>query len=60
VVRRHVLHQCVWQDTIVGENALDQVIARLRRALDCSVREQSCIETLPRCGYRLIAVPSQD
>ncbi len=53
VSREHLLSR-VWAGTSVVDNALDQVIARLRRALGDDARQPSCIETLPRRGYRLM------
>ena len=49
VPREHLLAR-VWAGTIVGDNALDQVIARLRRALSDDTRKPGCIETLPKRG----------
>jgi DNA-binding winged helix-turn-helix (wHTH) protein/tetratricopeptide (TPR) repeat protein len=54
LVTRESLLARVWAGTVVGENALDQVIARLRRALRDDARHPGCIETLPRRGYRLM------
>lgn len=54
VVSREELLEHVWAGTIVGENALDQVIARLRHALGDDARHPGCIETLPKRGYRLM------
>ncbi len=44
-----------WAGTVVGDNALHQVIGRLRRALGDRARQPKYIETLSRSGYRLIA-----
>src|SRR5215813_10854853 len=52
-VTRELLLERVWAGTIVVDNALDQVIARLRRILDSHDGTSSPIETLPRRGYRL-------
>ena len=54
VVPREQLLARVWAGTTVVDNSLDQVIARLRRALGDDARRPSCIETLPRRGYRLM------
>ncbi len=53
VSREHLLAR-VWAGTSVVDNAVDQVIGRLRRALGDDARQPSCIETLPKRGYRLI------
>lgn len=53
VTRDHLIETC-WQGRIVGEDALNRVISRLRKALvkvgDGMVR----IETLHKVGYRLM------
>lgn len=43
-----------WPGSVVGDNALQQVIARLRRAFGDDARSPTYIETLPRRGYRLL------
>jgi DNA-binding winged helix-turn-helix (wHTH) protein/TolB-like protein/tetratricopeptide (TPR) repeat protein len=43
-----------WPGVIVGDNAVHQVVAKLRRALGDSARNPIYIETLPRRGYRLM------
>ncbi len=48
-----------WPDTVVGDNALQQVIARLRRILGDDARDPRFIETLPRRGYRLLVTPER-
>ena len=60
MVWRDAFYERIWPRSIVVENALDQIIARLRRMLDGDDDEPSCIETLHRRGYRLIAVPGRD
>lgn len=44
-----------WPHVVVGDNALQQVIGRLRRALGDDSHHPAYIETLPKRGYRLIA-----
>ena len=48
----------VWSDVVVGDNALHQVIARLRKTLGDDPRNPTYIETLTKHGYRLIAPTS--
>ncbi len=48
-VPRRELIETVWHDTVVGENALSQAIAALRRA--CG---EGCIVTVPRRGYQFV------
>src|SRR5215470_1662031 len=45
----------LWPDTVVEENNLNRNISVLRKALGGSVAGESCIETVPRVGYRFIA-----
>lgn len=42
-----------WPGTLVVDNALHQVIRRLRKTLEYDAGEPRLIETLPRRGYRL-------
>jgi pimeloyl-ACP methyl ester carboxylesterase/DNA-binding winged helix-turn-helix (wHTH) protein len=56
----HVVSKCdlmdrVWPETHVDENNLAQNISILRKALDAPQDARSCIETVPRRGYRFIA-----
>ena len=43
-----------WPGVVVGDNALQQVIARLRKAFGDDARAPRFIETVPRTGYRLL------
>lgn len=56
VTSRDGLIDRTWPDVVVGDNVLDQAIAQLRRALGDDARNPRYIETLPRRGYRLIAM----
>jgi DNA-binding winged helix-turn-helix (wHTH) protein len=53
-VRREALMARVWPGAVVGEDALNQAVSRLRRALGDDPRRPTYIETIPRVGYRLI------
>jgi DNA-binding winged helix-turn-helix (wHTH) protein/TolB-like protein/Tfp pilus assembly protein PilF len=53
VLKRDELIRKLWPDTFVEENNLTQNIALLRRALGGS-NGNSCIETVPRLGYRFV------
>ncbi len=46
-----------WPGVVVGDNALQQVIARLRKAFDDDARKPRYIETRARQGYRLMVEP---
>ncbi len=45
----------VWNSRFVGESALTRSVAELRQLLGDSERQPRYIETVPKCGYRLIA-----
>ena len=55
VISRAELEENVWEGRIVGEDALTNTIAKLRRAFGDNARHPKVIETLPKTGYRLIA-----
>jgi DNA-binding winged helix-turn-helix (wHTH) protein/Tol biopolymer transport system component len=56
VVRKEELIRAVWRDTIVTEDVLTHAISELRKVLEDDARQPSFIETIPKRGYRLIAV----
>lgn len=45
----------VWQDAVVGDEALSQCIAALRRALGDNASNPRFIRTVPRRGYEFLA-----
>ena len=45
----------VWPNVVVGDNAVHQAIATLRRALGDDARAPRYVQSIPRRGYRLIA-----
>lgn len=53
VVSRDQLITCCWEGRIVGEDAINRVIARLRRLSETDDGASFTIETIPRVGYRL-------
>jgi TolB-like protein/DNA-binding winged helix-turn-helix (wHTH) protein len=53
-VTRDEIIAAVWPVTVVEDNNLNMQIAALRRALDGGITT-SCIQTIPRRGYRFIA-----
>lgn len=55
VVGREALLAAVWPGVIVGDDALTQVVVKLRRALGDSPEEPTYIQTVPKGGYRLVA-----
>ena len=55
VVSRQELLSAVWPGVIVGDEALSQVVTKLRKALGDDARLPTYIETISKRGYRLIA-----
>jgi len=55
IVTTRALRLANWRNVVVCDNALHQVIRRLRRQLGDSARNPSYIQTLTKVGYRLIA-----
>ncbi|WP_395373625.1 winged helix-turn-helix domain-containing protein [Marinicella sp. W31] len=59
IVTRDALLQQVWQGQIVTENAVNKVIAKLRKALGDDAKKSLFIKTHPKKGYTLIANVSE-
>lgn len=55
VVSREELLTTLWPGVVVGDNALTQVVTKLRKALGDTAREPTYIEAISKRGYRLIA-----
>jgi len=55
VVGREELLAAVWPGVVVGDNALTQGIAKLRKALGDTAQQPAYIEAIAKKGYRLIA-----
>ena len=55
VVSREALFAAAWPGVVVGDEALTQVVAKLRRALGDDPRAPTYIETISKRGYRLAA-----
>lgn len=55
VVSRETLLTALWPGVVVGDNALTQVVTKLRKALGDTAREPTYIEAISKRGYRLIA-----
>ncbi len=55
VVSREELLTALWPGVIVGDNALTQVVAKLRKALGDTARKPTYIEAISKRGYRLIS-----
>jgi len=52
IVSKDDLLQAGWNDVAVGDNSLEQAISSLRRLLATHPEGVTCIETVPRRGYR--------
>lgn len=54
VTREELIERC-WQGRVVGEDALNRALSRLRHCGSGFAGESFSIETIPRVGYRLAA-----
>jgi DNA-binding winged helix-turn-helix (wHTH) protein/TolB-like protein len=54
-VTRQELLETVWSDVVVSDDALTQVIIKLRKALGDDARSPRYIRTIPKRGYCLVA-----
>ncbi len=59
VVSRQELLDLAWAGTVVSDDALTQVVIKLRKALGDDSRSPSYIQTIPKRGYRLLAPVEQ-
>ena len=55
VVSREALLTAVWPGVVVGDDALTQVVVKLRKALGDAPMQPAYIETISKGGYRLVA-----
>ena len=55
VVSREELLSAVWAGVVVGDNALTQVVIKLRKALGDTAREPAYVQAVAKKGYRLVA-----
>lgn len=60
LVEKDHFFDAVWQDVVVGDNALSQCITELRRILDDDAGNPRFIQTVPRHGYRFVAEVAQE
>jgi TolB-like protein/DNA-binding winged helix-turn-helix (wHTH) protein len=60
VITRDEIIAVAWPEAVVEDNNLNMQIAALRRALDDSGTATSCIQTVPRRGYRFVAPVHRD
>ena len=55
VVSRESLLSAVWPGVVVGDNALTQVVIKLRRALGDTADKPAYVQAVAKKGYRLVA-----
>jgi DNA-binding winged helix-turn-helix (wHTH) protein/TolB-like protein/Tfp pilus assembly protein PilF len=55
VVSREALISAVWPGVVVSDDALTQVVVKLRKALGDAPDEPAYIQTIAKGGYRLVA-----
>lgn len=60
IVSRDELIEHVWNGQIVTDNAVNRIIAKLRKALGDDAKSAQYILTYPRKGYRFIAPVSEE
>src|SRR5580704_1261498 len=60
VITRDEIIAAAWPEAVVEDNNLNMQIAALRRTLDDGVTATSCIQTVPRRGYRFVAPVLRD
>lgn len=56
VVSREDLQTCCWEGRIVGDDAINRVLSRLRRVADGIGGGSFRIETITKVGYRLVEI----
>jgi DNA-binding winged helix-turn-helix (wHTH) protein/dipeptidyl aminopeptidase/acylaminoacyl peptidase len=54
-VSRDQIMKVLWQDTIVSDNSVSQIVTQLRKSLGDDKGTPRFIKTVPRIGYQLIA-----
>jgi TolB-like protein/DNA-binding winged helix-turn-helix (wHTH) protein len=57
VSRRDLVERC-WDGRVVGDNAINRIISRLRQLAAAADGADFVIETIPRVGYRLTLGPA--
>ena len=55
VVSKDDLAQSCWEGRVVGEDAINRVLSRLRKVSDGIAKDAFRVETVTRVGYRMIA-----
>src|SRR3972149_12308971 len=55
VVSREALLSAIWSGVVVGDDALTQVVVKLRKALGDVPEEPAYVQTISKGGYRLFS-----
>ncbi|RZQ53300.1 hypothetical protein C1E23_09480 [Pseudoalteromonas phenolica] len=55
IVTRDELQTAIWKQVIVSDNAINKLVANLRKSLDDNPKSPIYIQTVPKQGYRFIA-----
>lgn len=56
-LRREQLLETVWKDKVVSDETLSVAISHLRKALGCSAKDPTYVETIGGYGFRLLFSP---
>ena len=55
IISRDELHQHLWEDSIVTDNAINKLVGNLRKTLGDDAKNPRYIQTIPKRGYRLVS-----
>jgi DNA-binding winged helix-turn-helix (wHTH) protein len=55
VVSREALLSAIWPGVVVSDDALTQVVIKLRKALGDAAEKPAYVQTISKKGYRLLA-----
>ncbi|USE68824.1 hypothetical protein CTT31_06680 [Pseudoalteromonas maricaloris] len=55
IITRDELQDAIWQGVIVTDNAINKLVANLRKTLNDDPKSPQYIQTVPKLGYRFIA-----
>ncbi|CAM4002485.1 winged helix-turn-helix domain-containing protein [Pseudoalteromonas byunsanensis] len=55
VINRDELQEHIWQGVIVTDNAINKLVANLRKVLGDDAKEPKYIQTVTKSGYRFVA-----
>ncbi len=55
IITRDELQQVIWKQVIVSDNAINKLVANLRKSLDDNPKSPIYIQTVPKKGYRFVA-----